>query len=47
MVLYDLECQGLWVLLSLGAALAAISSPKEVSFNVIHIFGFLIWLTDF
>ena len=39
--------QGLWVLLSLGAALAAISSPKEVSFNVIHIFGFLIWLTGF
>jgi steroid 5-alpha reductase family enzyme len=39
--------QGLWVLLSLGAALAAISSPKEVSFNVIHILGFLIWLTGF
>ncbi len=39
--------QGLWVLLSLGAALAAISSPKEVNFNVIHILGFLIWLTGF
>ena len=39
--------QGLWVLLSLGAALAAICSPKEVSLNVIHILGFLIWLTGF
>ena len=39
--------QGLWVLLSLGAALAAICSPKEVNFNVIHIFGFLIWSTGF
>ena len=39
--------QGLWVLLSLGAALAAISSPKEVSFNIIHILGFLVWLTGF
>ncbi len=39
--------QGLWITFTAGAALAAMTSSKDVSFGVIGVIGLIVWLVGF